>query len=471
MQPNSNTLSLGTDSIGRLLLRYSIPAIIAMASASLFNIIDSVFVGHGVGGNAISGMAITLPIMNICAAFGSMIGCGAAARISLRLGEGNRKAADKTLGNAVMLNLIIGITLSVIILAFLDPILIFFSGDNATEQTLSYARDFMSVIMCGNVITHLYLGMNDMIRASGYPQKAMFIVMTAVAVNICLNPLFIFKFGWGIKGSAMATVIAQFCAFSIACKHFCSKNSFLHFKSGIFGLDKKIILAIISIGMAPFLLNLCSSSVSAFLNSSLLSYGGTYASDAVHGLEGTGDIYVGASGIVNRIILLFVMIVLGLVQGMQPIVGYNYGAKNYARAKKAMFITMGIAFAVTSLGMLMGRFMPYQIAMLFVDQSKGGADLNIVNAAAQGLRIATLLFPIVGIQIVATNFFQHIGKAYLSVATSMTRQLIFLLPLLWLLAPRFGACGVWYSMPIADLTSTLLAIAILVYQLRGMQQK
>lgn len=469
LRQHNNTVSLGTDPIRRLLPRYAIPAIIAMASASLYNIIDSIFIGHGVGGAAISGMAITLPIMNIASAFGAMVGVGAASRISIRLGEGNLRAAEKTLGNAVLLNITLGLVVMGIILGFLDPILRFFSGAKASEETIDYAREFMQIIMAGNVITHLYLSLNEQLRASGYPVKSMAVMLTAVGVCIVLNPLFIFVFGWGIRGSALATVIAQSSALGILLVHYNSKKSFLRFHRRCFRFERKIVVAIISIGLSPFLLNICASLVVRFINTSLLEYGGTGAGDVISQATfagDVGDVYVGAYGIMNRVLLLFVMVVMGLNQGMQPIVGYNYGAKQYDRVIKALKYTIICAVGVMTVAFLIGRLFPVQVASAFVDASKGGADEAIIDVVAQGLGIVLLLYPAVGFQIVAGNFFQYIGRAPLAIFMSMTRQLLFLVPLLILLPPRYGAQGVWASMPIADGVSILLAATLLLRQIR-----
>ena len=460
------TLSLGTDNIGKLLFNYATPAIIAMASSSLYHLIDSAFVGHGVGGAAIAGMAITMPIMNIGSAFGAMVGVGAGARISLRLGEGNKAAAEKTLCNAVILNIIIGFTIMALMLTFLDPILLLFSGGRASAETLEYARDFMRIILLGNVTMHLYLGMNDMIRASGNPRKSMAIMLTSVAVNLMLNPLFIFKFGWGIQGSAAATVISQFIAFLIALSHFCSKKSFLRFKREAFHFDWKIVGNILSIGLAPFLMNICASTVAAFVNTAMLHYGGTGLHDIVTREQGAADLYVGAYGIVNRVALLFVMVVQGLNQGMQPIVGYNYGAKNYDRVRKAVFITIGCGITIATLGFLLGETIPHIIARGFVDSAKGGNEQLLVDIASQGLRLVLTVFPLVGFQIVVGGFFQYIGKAPLAIFVSLTRQLLFLLPLLWILPRSLGAYGVWISMPIADSASIILATILFIWQIK-----
>ena len=466
----STTLSLGTDNIGKLLLNYATPAIIAMASSSLYHLIDSAFVGHGVGGAAIAGMAITMPIMNIGAAFGAMVGVGAGARISLRLGEGNKAAAEKTLCNAVILNIIIGFIIMALMLTFLDEILVLFSGGRASAETLAYAKEFMRIILLGNVTMHLYLGMNDMIRASGNPHKSMAIMLTSVAVNLILNPLFIFKFGWGIQGSAAATVISQFVAFLIALSHFCSKKSFLRFKREAFHFDLKIVGNILSIGLAPFLMNICASMVAAFVNSAMLRYGGMGVHDIVTREQGAADLYVGAYGIVNRVALLFIMVTQGLNQGMQPIVGYNYGAKNFARVRKAVFMTIGCGIAIATLGFALGETIPHIIARAFVDSSRGGDEQLLVEVASQGLRLVLTVFPLVGFQVVVGGFFQYIGKAPLAIFMSLTRQLLFLLPLLWLLPRSLGAYGVWISMPIADSASILLAFILFIWQIRKIKR-
>ena len=463
MAKQANTLSLGTDNIGSLLWRYAAPAIIAMASNSIYHIIDSIFVGHGVGGAAIAGMAITMPIMNIAGAFGAMVGVGAAARMSIRLGEGNMQAAEKTLANAVMLNLILGFALMAFMLIFLDPILQLFSGGNASAETIGYARDFMRIILLGNMTQHMYLGLNEQIRASGYPQKSMRIILTAVALNLCLNPLFIFKFGWGIKGSALATVISQAVSFLVASSHFCQKSSFVRFRRAAFVLDWKIIKAIISIGLAPFMVNICASLVAAFVNTALLKYGGTGVHDVVQTTHASADIFVGAYGIANRVVMLLIMVIQGLNQGMQPIVGYNFGAKQYDRVRKALYMTIGCGMTISTLGFLACQIFPEGIASLFVDSAKGGDETLMIAAASQAMRIIVTMFPLVGFQIVAAAFFQYIGHAKLAIFVSMTRQMLFLLPLLWIIPRYMGATGVWMSMPIADCASITLA-AILLYR-------
>jgi putative MATE family efflux protein len=445
-----------------------------MASSSLYHIIDSVFIGHGVGGAAISGMAVTLPIMNIASAFGAMVGVGAAAQISIRLGEGNKRAAEHILGNAVLLNLTLGVSIMLIFLLFLNPILLFFSGGNASAETLDYARRFMRIIMVGNIITHLYLGLNEQLRASGYPRKAMYIMLTSIALCTILNPLFIFVFKWGIEGSAWATVIAQSVSLLIQIHHYTSKKSFLRFKRTSFKFNRKIVWSIISIGLAPFILNVCASLVTRFMNTALLEYGGHGVYDIVsaENFDGNvGDVYVGAYGIMNRVLLLFIMMAQGFNQGMQPIVGFNYGAKQYGRVLKALKYTIICATTVTTIAFIIGFFFPHQVASAFVDASRGATDKAMIDVVAQGLGITMIIFPFVGFQVVAGSFFQYIGRAPLAMFLSATRQLLFLLPMLLILPKYYGAMGAWMSMPIADSCAILVAGTLLFVQVRKLKRK
>lgn len=443
---HNNTVSLGTDPLRRLLPKYAIPAIIAMASSSLYNIIDSIFVGHGVGGAAISGMAVTLPIMNIASAFGAMVGVGAASRISIRLGEGNRRAAEQILGNAVLLNLLLGLSVMGIMLGFLDPILHFFSGDKASEETIAYARDFMRIIMAGNVITHLYLSLNEQLRASGYPVKSMAVMLTAVGMCVVLNPLFIFVFDWGIKGAAIATDIAMTCSMIFVMAHFMRRDSTLRFTRGIYRLRWRIIAGIISIGAAPSLVNLAGSAINVIVNTSLYTHG--------------SDNAVAASGIFTTYTSLLVMVVVGLCQGMQPILGYNYGAGLYGRLKRCYWLATGAATAIVTAGCAFGLLWPGLIARAFT------TDPTLIAVTSRALSLSLLAFWAVGFQIVATTFFQSIGKAGKSIFLSLTRQVIFLIPLLLTLPDRLGLDGVWLSFPSSDVMATIVTALMITFQLR-----
>ena len=453
MSSQTSPLSLGTDSLSRLLFRYALPAIIAQVAASLYNIVDSIFIGQGVGPLAISGLALTMPMMNLTAAFGAMIGAGSAALTSIRLGQGNKPAAERILGNVVLLNVVLGVVLMAFGLAYLDELLYFFG---ASDQTLPYAREYMRIILYGNVITHLFHGLNCMLRVAGYPNKAMNITIIAVVLNAILDAVFILWLKWGIAGSAWATVIAQMLAVVVQWIHFSDAKSFLRFRSEAFRFRWDIIKNIITVGMAPFMIQSCACVVVILVNNTLGEYG--------------GDLSIGAYGIANRVAFLFTMVVMGFTQGMQPIVGYNYGARAYDRVLKTLWMTVGWSVATTTFGFLLCEVFPYQVVRIFVSEDGSGSATQLIEASARGLRILVLMLPLVGFNIVAGNLFQHIGKPKRAILLSVSRQMLFLVPLIYFLPRYMAADGVWYSIPIADLLSTLLAALLLFQQIRKFKQ-
>lgn len=453
MRTQDSPLSLGTDSLSSLLWRYAVPAIIAQVSSSLYNIIDSIFVGQGVGPMAISGLALTMPVMNLSAAFGAMVGVGSSALTSIRLGQGNKRAAELILGNVVLLNVVMGVVFMALGLFFLDDLLYLFG---ASDESIPYAREFMRVILIGNVITHLYLGLNNQLRVTGYPQKAMHTMLLSVVLNLVLCPLFIFVFKWGIAGSAWATVIAQTVALGWQLHHFSNRQNFLSFRRDSFRFNRDIVRGTLSIGMAPFIMQCCACVVVIFVNNTMQHYG--------------GDLAIGAYGIVNRVAFLFTMVVMGLNHGMQPIVGYNYGAKNYERVRRILFMTIGWATIVTTVGFLVCQLFPEYVVRLFAKEDGSGDATQLITLASHGLQAILIAFPIVGFSMVVGNFFQYIGKAKRAILLSMTRQLIFILPLLVVLPPLWGQDGVWYSIPIADTMAMLLALVLLIYQLRKLRR-
>ncbi len=442
MAQQRSPIELGTEKVGKLLIRYAIPAIIAMTASSLYNMIDSIFIGHGVGPLAISGLAITFPLMNLAAAFGSLVGVGAATLVSVKLGQKDYATAKNVLGNVILLNLIIGSVFAVLALIFLDKILYFFG---ASPDTIGYARDYMVIILAGNVVTHLYLGLNSILRSSGHPQKAMVATIGTVLLNTILDALFIFVFDWGIRGAAIATVIAQAIALVWLLKLFSDKQELIHLEKSIFKLKRKIVLDSLAIGMAPFLMNLASCFIVILINNGLKRYGGDFA--------------IGAFGIVNRLIFLFVMIVMGLNQGMQPIAGYNFGAKQYKRVDRVLKLTIGWATVITTFGFMVGMLFPEAAVSLFT------RDTGLIERASGGFRMTVLVFPVVGLQMVTSNFFQSIGMANKAIFLSLTRQVIFLIPCLVLLPHFWGETGVWMSMPISDLASTIIAAVMLWMQI------
>ena len=453
MSTQDSPLSLGTDSLGKLLKRYAMPAIIAQVSSSLYNIMDSIFIGQGVGPLAISGLALTMPMMNLGAAFGAMVGAGSAAITSIRLGQGNKQAAEQILGNVVLLNVAMGLIFTLLGLIFIDDLLYFFV---ASSQTIGYARDYMRIILYGNVVTHLYLGLNCIVRVTGYPQKAMAMMLISIAINGVLDALFIFGFKWGIAGSAWATVIAQLVPLIIQIIHFSSPSSFLRFRHGIFRFRWEIIKNIIGIGMAPFAIHVCACVVVIVVNNVLQEYG--------------GDTAIGAYGIVNRVAFIFTMIVLGLTQGMQPIIGYNYGARKYDRVSKTLYMTIGWATLTTVVGFIVCELFPYEVVRIFVSEDGTGNATTLIEQSARGLRLILLAFPIVGFSIVVGNFFQCIGKAKRAIIISVSRQMLFIVPLLYTLPQHLGVDGVWYAIPIADALAALLAAMLLAYQLRKLHK-
>ena len=429
---------LGTEKIGRLLKQYALPAIIAQTAASLYNMVDSIFIGQGVGPLAISGLAVTFPLMNLSTAFGTLVGAGAAVMLSVLLGQKNYKAANKVLGNVVSLNIIIGLIFMAAALIFIDPILYFFG---ASENTLPYAKEYITIILIGNVITHVYFGLNAAMRSSGFPKKAMALTIFTVVFNTILDPIFIFVFDMGIAGAAWATVIAQTVAMIVVLKHFSDKERAFHFEKGIFKLDMRVAKDSLAIGMGPFLMNAAACLVTLFINQQLRDY--------------SGDLGIGAYGICNRLIFMFIMICMGLNQGMQPIAGYNYGAKQYSRVKEVFWMTAKLGTVVTCICFVIGMFFPRVAVGIFTH------DEALMDMASHGFRILVIGFPIVGFQMIGTNFFQCLGMVKKSVILSLSRQILFLLPLLYALPLWHGASGVWMSFPISDALSALLTAILL----------
>lgn len=447
MKQEANQFSaLAEEPVGKLLMQYAIPAIVAMAASSVYNIIDGVFIGQGVGAEAIMGLALTGPIMSLTAAFGAMVGVGAATLMSVKLGQRDYDTAQRILGNVVVMNITLGLTLGLVLLAFIDPILRFFG---ASDVTLPYARDFMGIILLGNVFTHLYLGLNAMLRSTNRPQKAMYATFGTVILNCVFAPLFIFVFDWGIRGAALATVLAQTAMLVWQLKLFGNRADFIHLERRLLQLEPKIVKESLLVGLPQFLINLCACLVAALMTRSLTNYG--------------GDVAVGAFGICNRLILFVVMVVIGLNQGMQPIAGYNFGAGHYDRVIAVLKRALVAAVCITTTGFVIGTFFATPIVTLFAKDSP-----ELVSMAAHALGCIVMMFPIVGMQIVSTAFFQSIGYAGKSIFLSLTRQLILLVPAIFILPHLFDDPleGLWHASPTADALASLIALALLVKQVR-----
>ncbi|MBR5841205.1 MAG: MATE family efflux transporter [Bacteroidaceae bacterium] len=445
---------LGTQPVGKLLKQYALPSIIAMLASSLYNIVDSIFIGHGVDALALSGLAVTFPLMNISTAFGAMVGMGSSTLISVKLGQKDYGTAQSILGNAVVMNILMGVIFAAISLIFLDPILYFFG---ASEATISYARDYMVIILLGNVITHMYFGFNALLRAMGHPKMAMKATIATVLINTVLDPLLIFETidlgfvefsgaGWGIRGAAIATVAAQCISLVWQVRVMSDKRELLHFRRGIYKLKSYIVREVLTIGLPPCLMNLASCFVVIFINRGLTSYGGDYA--------------VGAYGIVHKMTFIFVMIVMGFQQAMQPIAGYNYGAKAYDRVTKVLKITIALATGVTTLAFVVGEFFPEYVARIFT------SDAKMIEMAMVGMRYNCLLFPIVGFQMVTGSFFQSIAQPGKAIFLSLSRQLLFLVPFIIIFPHFWGINGVWISLPASDFVSAIITTVLLTNYFR-----
>ncbi len=434
---------LGTYKISKLLKMYAVPGIIAQTAASLYNMVDSIYIGHikDVGSYAISGLAVTFPLMNLSAALGTLVGVGAMTLVSVLLGQRNYDTANKVLSNVLSLNTIIGVIFTVFTLAFLDPILYFFG---ASENTLPFARSYMIIILAGNVFTHLYFGFNGIIRSSGHPKTAMGLTLFTVTANAILDPIFIFVFKMGIQGAALATVLCQMMALTYSFRFLANKKNFLHFPRPLFQIDWRIAKQSLAIGVGPFMMNSASCLVALFINQQLRRYG--------------GDLAIGAYGIVNRFTMLFVMICMGFNQGLQPIAGYNYGARQYSRVKEVFILTAKWEVLVTSVCFLISEFFPAQAAGIFTN------DPELLTLSARGLKTMNIAFALVGFGMVSSNLFQCLGMVKKSIFLSLTRQLLFLLPLVYSLPLWFEEKGVWMSFPVSD-SLNIIVSAVMIFSL------
>ncbi len=439
----NNPHLMGTEPVGKLLLQYSIPAIIGMTIVSLYNIIDSIFIGHGVGAMAIAGLAITFPMMNLTAAFGNLVSAGGSTISSIRLGQKDIEGVNKVLGNTLTLCIVHAIVFGGLSFLFLDYILRFFG---ASSETLPYARDFMQVILLGTPFAYVMIGMNYVMRATGHPKKAMLTSMASVLVNVVLAPLFIFHFHWGIRGAALATICAQFIGMLWVLNHFLGKKRDIRLRRHCLRLERRIVGDIYSIGMAPFLMNVTACVIVILINNTLQRHG--------------GDLAIGSYGIINRLLMLYLMIVMGLTMGMQPIVGYNFGARKPERVKQTLRLAIIAGVCITTSGFVICEAFPHAVSAIFT------SDDTLIDMAAHGLRLCVAMFPVVGAQVVIGNFFQSIGLAKTSLFMSLTRQLIFLLPCLLVFPLWWGLDGVWLSLPVSDLLAFLTAVAALWWYIR-----
>lgn len=443
MDNRQKALELGQKPVGQLLWQYALPAMVAMVASSLYNIIDRSVIGQVVGPEAIAGLGITFPFMNLSAAFGAAVGVGASTCISVKLGQRDYATAQHLLGNTVTLNVIVGFLFMALSLIFLDPILRFFG---ASDVTLPYAREFMQVILLGNMVTHMYFGMNAVLRAAGKPRHAMYATLFTVGCNVILVMAFVWWFRWGIRGAALATVLSQSLALCWQMRILGDKRELLHLKRGIFRLKADLVRNIIAIGVSPFLMQTTACVIVIFMNNQFVKYG--------------GDMAVGAYSIANSMLMVFFMFVMGVTQGMQPIVGYNYGAKKYDRMMRCLWIAIAVATSILLFGWTLSMLFPRQMARIFT------TDPVLIEMAARGIVLDMLVFFVVGSQATITNFFQCIGKVKISIFLSLSRQLIFLLPMAYVFPLFWGLDGVWFAMPASDFIAFSFTIPILIWHIR-----
>lgn len=449
MEVIDNTKELETKDIGHLLWIYALPSVVSQIIASIYNIVDRIFIGQGVGALAIAGLAITMPIMNIIHAFGSLIGVGSSARMSIVLGRKDVNWAEKILGNSMIFTIVLGVLFVSCGYLFMDRILTSFG---ATDQTIAYAREYMYIVLPGMFFTTMTFNLTGLIRASGYPMKSMFIMVGGAVVNIILDPIFIFGMNMGIAGAAWATTISMTLTAIVSVSHFIKPSSFIRFKAHGWRPKGYIFRNITLIGMSPFLMNVCASFVVAMLNRQLLRYGGDFA--------------VGAYGIVNTFCSLMVMLILGICQGMQPIAGYNYGAGHADRLKHVYKLTMKLCVAIGLVGSIISCAFPAAMMRAFT------SDTDLIRIGVPAMRYLTVMFSLIGFTIVNSNFFQSIDKPWIAIVTSLSRQLIFLLPLAYIVPAIFtrtgsaGLTGVWAACTISDVMGAILA-AILLYSQRA----
>ncbi|MBD5210840.1 MAG: MATE family efflux transporter [Bacteroidales bacterium] len=439
---------LATMPVGRLLLRYSIPAVVGIVVMQLYNIVDRIFIGQVVGTDAIAGLAITFPLTNITTALGVLIGAGASARVSIMLGNKDEASALKVAGNSLVLTLSIGAVYVALFYLFLDDLLVLFG---ATAANISYARDMMLYVLPGLFLTNIAFSFNNIMRSSGFPARAMVTMFIGAGVNVILDPIFIYLLDWGIKGAAIATDIAMAVSALFVMSHFVKGRGVIRFKRGIYKLDRRIVWGIIGIGAAPCIVNLASCLINILINHTVNRYGG---SDAIASV-----------GVFVTLTAFVVAFIIGICQGMQPIVGYNYGAKQFKRLRRAFGLTAGIATAVSLLGWLGGQLLSVPLTKVFI------TDDELITATARTLSIATSMFWTVGIQIVATTFFQSIGRVEKSIFLSLTRQVLFLIPALLLLPGMYGLKGVWLSFPTSDIAAFVVTIAMILWQFRSMRSE
>jgi putative MATE family efflux protein len=440
---------LETESVGKLLLKFSIPAVVGMLVNALYSIVDRIFVGRGVGSLALSGVAITFPITNIIMGVGMLVGAGSAAIVSIKLGEKKEKHAEKIIGNAFVLTIILSIIVTILGLTFLDPILKLFG---ASAETMPYAKQFASIVLVGTVLQNAGFGLNPIIRSEGDPKTAMKTMIIGALLNLIINPILIFGFKLGVRGSAFATIISQAVCSIWILLYFTKGKSLLKIKKANMKLEIDLVKEIIAIGVSPFAMQVAASFVTIIINKNLEKYG--------------GDLAIAAYSLIISIATLIIMPMLGVNQGAQPIIGYNYGAKNISRVKKALKYSIIVNTCISAIGFTLVQLFPVQIIKIF-----NSTDTKLIDIGANGLSIFICMFIFVGAQTSCVNYFQSVGKAKKSMLLSLLRQVILLIPLTIILPHFFNLNGVWIAVPTADFTSSMLAFTFIAFEMKKLNKR
>lgn len=445
---NEITRRLEHEKIGRLLVHYAIPAVVGTMVNALYNIVDRIFIGQGVGPLAMAGLTLTFPILLFLQAFGMLVGAGAATRVSIHLGRKANDMAEKVLGNALTLTFIITFLTVVPCMVWMDDLLFAFGG---SEQTIPYAKDYLYIVVPGTILTSLSFGFNAVMRASGYPKKAMYTMLIGAVTNVLLDPVFIFWLDMGIQGAAIATVISMLLCTLFVMNHFVRKDSIIRFHRGVFKLEKPVVWNILTIGVSPFAMQLAGSVVVVIQNYALKQYG--------------GDLALGANGIITSVGMLQVMLIIGIAQGMQPIVGFNFGAKQYGRVQETLRLAIIVSTVIMGIGCFCSVAFPELITRAFTN------DPALLDVTANGLRISLLVFVVVGSQLVISQFFQSIGVAWKAMFLSLSRQMLFLIPAMLLFSRFWGLDGVWYAAPFSDFVAAVTAWGFLWHYVKSLKKE
>ncbi|MGQ1909930.1 MATE family efflux transporter [Marinifilum sp. RC60d5] len=444
-----NVYELENSKVRSLLWKYFLPAFTGVVINSLYNVVDRIFIGQGISANALSGLSAVFPIMLILMAFGMLIGMGAGVRISINLGKKDFSRAEWVLGNSFILMIIVSVIITAIGFAVKDPLLHLFG---VAEDTMMFANEYLNIILYGAIFNVVGFSMNNLIRSEGNAKIAMYSMLISAGTNIILDPIFIFALNMGVAGAAWATIISQFILCIWVIKHFRSSRSVIKLRASNFKPNGQIVIYIITIGFAPFSMQLAGSFVQGLYNIQLVKF--------------SNDIAIAAMGIINSVAMLIVMTIIAINMAAQPIFGFNYGAKNFSRVKETLKISMFAATVIAVIGWILVQLFPEALVLAFNSNNK-----ELLEVGTKGLRVFMIALPIVGFQIIVGNYFQSIGRAGISALLTLMRQVILLIPILFILPNYMGLNGVWYAGPISDIGSAIVAAIFIIWEFKKLNTK